>query len=129
MKSAPRSRRGMVLFEVIIALTIFTLVTFSLVMALHASMTIALQRNQVDAAIIGMQNQMALAAGTRLLPGEKDLPDDGSGITYQVLIEQAQLQDQNLHALNNIFRVTLTAKWKVDGDEETRSVSELVYQP
>jgi prepilin-type N-terminal cleavage/methylation domain-containing protein len=124
-----RGRRGMVLMEVIIALTIFAAVSFALVMTLDAAMNATKQRNQIDMAVRGMANQMALVHATPLSPGEKDAPDDGSGIAYRVAIAPEQLQDQKGQGLPGIYRITVTAAWKSDGQAETRDISELFYQP
>jgi hypothetical protein len=125
----PRSRRGMVLFEVVIALTIFALVAFSLVVALDSAFDAAKSRNENDVALLGLQNQMALLHGARILPGDRDMPDDGSGVLYHVSVAIEQMQDQKQQPLQNMLRATITATWKSGSGQETRSVSELIYQP
>ncbi len=124
-----RARRGMVLFEVVIALFIFTLVAFSLVMALNSAFDAAMDRNEVDAAIRGLENQMALLHAARVLPGERDLPDDGSGILYHLAVEQELMKDQKQQPVPNMWRVTITAAWKSRGQARERDVTELIYQP
>ena len=119
----------MVLFEVIIALTVFTLVAFSLVMALNTAMNSAIERNAIDAATLGLENQRAMLHASRLVPTDKDLPDDGSGITYHLLVEPAQLQDQKKQPVAGIYRATITAKWGVGSHADDRKISELIYQP
>ena len=128
-RPALRSRRGMVLFEVIIALFIFTMVAFSLVMALDSAFDAAEDRNVSDVAMRGLQNQMALLNGARILPGDRDVPDDGSGVLYHVSVSVAQMQDQKMQPVPNMLSATISASWKSRGEEETRSVSELIYQP
>jgi hypothetical protein len=131
MNPPPRrhARRGVVLFEVIMALTVFTLVAVSLVMALDATMDATSQRAQTEIALRGLENQMALVRNIRLVPGETDVPDDGTGVAYTVLVEPTQMKDQKNVPVPNIFRVTITAKWKDGAHDEDREVSELIYQP
>ncbi len=124
-----RSSRGMVLLEVVTALVIFSLVAFSLVMALQSAFDAAGDRNEIEAAIRGLNNQMALLHSARVVPGEQDQPDDGSGITYNVAVEQEQMQDQKNHPVANMYRATITAKWESHGKPDERDVSELIYQP
>jgi hypothetical protein len=119
----------MVLFELIIALFIFTLVVFSLVMALDAGMGAARTRNNIATAIMGMNDQLVLLHGSRLTPSDQDLPDDGTGITYHLTVEPKQLKDQKGFPVPNIYEATVTAKWIADGQKEDRSLSELIYQP
>jgi hypothetical protein len=121
--------RGMVLFEVVIALFIFTLVAFSLVMALNSSFDAAMDRNEIDVAIRGLESQMELLHSARVLPGETDAPDDGSGVLYHIVIAQEQMQDQKGQPVPNMYRATITATWKSRGEAEERDVSELIYQP
>jgi hypothetical protein len=119
----------MVLFEVLVALTIFTLVAFSLVMALNSAFDAALERNDIDVAMRGLENQMALLHESRLLPGESTLPDDGTGIVYHLSVEQEQMLDQKNQPVANMYRATITASWTARGQAATRDVSELIYQP
>jgi hypothetical protein len=124
-----RACQGMVLFEVVMALFIFTLVAFSLVMALDKAFDAAMDRNEVDVAIRGLENQMALLHAARVLPGEQDLPDDGSGVLYHLAIVQPVMQDQKKQPVPNMYSATITATWKSRGQAQERDVSELIYQP
>ena len=119
----------MVLIEVVTALFIFTMVAFALVMALDAAMDAAKRRNEIDAVMRGLANQLALVRATPVAPGTKDAPDDGSGIAYHVQIEPEQMKDQKGHGVPGIYRVTVTAAWKAGGQAEDRSISELIFQP
>ena len=124
-----RASRGMVLFEVVMALFIFTLVAFSLVMALDSAFDAATDRNEIDVAIRGLGTQMALLHAARVLPGEKDMPDDGSGVLYHLAVTQEQMQDQKMQPVPNMYLVTIRATWTSRGQPEERDVSELIYQP
>jgi hypothetical protein len=124
-----RARQGMVLFEVVTALFIFTLVAFSLVMALDSAFDAAMDRNQIDMALRGLENQMELLHAARQQPGELDLPDDGTGILYHLSVGQDQMQDQKGQPIPNMFRATITATWKSHGQTQERDVTQLMYQP
>lgn len=129
LRSARCARRGMVLFEVVIALFIFTLVAFSLIMALDSAFDAAMDRNEIDVASRGLENQLTLLHAARVQVGENDLPDDGSGILYHVAIAQEQMQDQKKQPVPNMYRATITATWKSRGQDEERDVTQLIYQP
>lgn len=124
-----KSSHGMVLLEVVAALFIFTLVGFSLIMALDTTMDAAKQRNEIDSAMRGIGSQLELLHANRVNPVDKDLPDDGSGITYHLTIELVQMQDQKKQSLPGMYRATVIAKWKSGRETEDRSLSELLYQP
>src|SRR5258708_7238728 len=124
-----RARQGIVLLEVVTALFVFITVAFSLVMALNSAFDAAMARNEVDMALRGLENQMELLHSARVLPGEQDLPDDGTGIVYHVLIAQEQMQDQKGQPVPNMYRATITATWKSRGQAQERDITELIYQP
>ncbi len=124
-----RARGGMVLLEVVIALTIFTMIAFSLVMALQSAFDAAMDRNEIDVAVRGLNNQLALLHSARLITGDQDLPDDGTGILYHETVAVEQLQDQKNLPLQNMYRATITATWTSRGQTEQRDVTELIYQP
>lgn len=124
-----QTRRGMVLFEVVTALFIFTLVAFALVVALQSAFDAAMERNEIDLALRGLNNQMALLHSARVVPGESDAPDDGSGVLYHIAVTQEQLQDQKHQPIPNMYSATITATWKSRGEAKERDVTELIYQP
>jgi len=119
----------MVLLEVTIALVVFTLVAFSLIVVLNTSMKLAIERNEIDASTRGLENQVALLHLARIVPIDKDLPADGSGVTYHLVIAPEQLQNKKSQQVSGIYRATVSAKWTSNGQQENRSISELLYQP
>ena len=132
MRTAPsplRWARGMVLLEVIIALSIFTAVAFSLVMALDAATEAAADRNYIDEATLGLENQMAQLSSGHLDEERRDLPADGSGINYHLDVGPEILRDARQRVFNGFYRTTLRASWRANGQTETRDLSQLVYQP
>jgi type II secretory pathway pseudopilin PulG len=124
-----RARGGMVLLEAIIAMAVFATVVVGLVLALDASLDAAKARNEADAAIRGLENQMELLHAGRVNPVDKDLDDDGSGLTYHLTIEPEQMQDQKNQPVAGMYRATVTVKWGSGKDSNERSLSELIYQP
>ena len=126
-----KGKRGMVLFEAMLAIFVFTVAAFALVMALNGCLDTANARNRIELAVHGLENQMALLHGSNIQPGETDAPDDGTGVAYHVSVNQAQdLRDQKGLPIPSTYRVTITATWKApNGTLQTRSVSEMVFQP
>ena len=124
-----RGRAGMVLLEVMAALFVFTTVAFGLVLALNGTLEASTDRINIDAAVRGLNNQLALLHAANVVPGDRDLPDDGSGFLYHVSIAQEVLTDQKRVQLQSMFRATITVTWQEHGQTQTRSVSEIIYQP
>ena len=126
---APRRRTGMVLLEVIIALTIFSVVALGLVVALNESFSAAQDRNAADIAARGLRNQLALLRSAPLAQGGRDIAADVSGMSYHVEIAPEPMLDQKKQPIPGLYRATITARWKRDGHAEKQGISELVYQP
>ena len=124
-----RSRSGMVLMEVMFALSIFAVAAMALIIALDSTFDAAADRTRIDLAIRGLENQITLLHSGRLQVSEQDMPDDGTGILYHVAITQEQMKDQKGQQVPNMYRVTVTAKWHAHGVDDQREVSELIYQP
>ena len=124
-------KSGMVLFEAMLAIFVFTMAAFALVMALNGCLDTANARNRIELAVHGLDNQMALLHGSNIQPGETDAPDDGTGVAYHVSVALEQnLMDQKGLPIPNTYGVTITATWKgTKGDVQTRQVSEMIYQP
>jgi hypothetical protein len=125
----PRHERGIVLLEVIIALTIFALVSLGLVTALTGCFDAEKDRDAADRAVRGLRNQFALLRGGPLLPGEQDVAMDANGLTYHVAIVPEPMQDQKQQPLIGMYRATITAQWKIEGKADQRQLSEILYQP
>lgn len=122
-------RRGFVLLEVMIALCIFAVLSLGLVTALSESFRAAEDRNTADQAARGLRNQLALLRGAPIAPGERDLPDDGSGTTYHLAVAPEPMLDQKKQPILGVYRATIFAQWKSGGQVEKRQLWELVYQP
>jgi prepilin-type N-terminal cleavage/methylation domain-containing protein len=127
--SNPCLQHGFVLLELMIALTIFAVLSLGLVTALNESFHAAQDRNAADRAARGLRNQLALLRSAALAPGDHDLPDDGSGMAYHLKVAPESMEDQKKQPVLGIYRATITAQWKSDGLVEKQQISELVYQP
>jgi type II secretory pathway component PulJ len=119
----------MVLLEVMIALTIFAVVSLGLVLALNESFSAAQDRNAADVVARGLRNQLVLLRAAPLAPGVRDVPDDGNGTTYHLDIAPEPMLDQKKQPVLGLYRATINAQWKRDGHAEKQEISELLYQP
>ncbi len=128
-RHAQKGRKGLVLFELLIALFLFVLVGFALVMALDAGLKANRLRNQTALVTQGLNNQLALLHNAQLAPCDRDLAADGSKVNYHLVVQPDAYKDQKGETLANLYLATITAHWTSDGQAETRSVNEVIYQP
>ena len=124
-----RARRGMVLLELIIALTIFAIASVGLVTALDRAFVVSADRERSDDATRGLRNQLALLRGEALMPGERDLPGDGGDIAYHLAVAPEPGLDGRKQPLTGLLRATLTARWTDGGSSESRTISTLFFRP
>ena len=124
-----QSHRGIALLEVLLALTLFSLVALGLVRAFTQSMETASLSEHVAEATLGLQNQVDLTLARRLTPGEADLPSDGSGLIYHLLVQPTPATTQERTPLANVLQVDLSVRWMENRQEYNRDVSYLKYQP
>ena len=122
---------GMVLLEVLMALTVFAVVSLGLVMALDQSLDAATDRNRADEATRGLRNQMELLQGSVLIPGSRELTGNVGpvGAVYRLEVQAVPLTDQRKQPLLGLYRATVTAEWQADHRVERRAISQMVYQP
>jgi hypothetical protein len=119
----------MVLLELIVALTIFALISLGLVTALDRAFSVEGDRHAADDAARGLSNQLVLLHGQPLILGDHELTNDDNDISYHLVVAPEPMFDQRKQPVTGVLRATITATWKDGRDTESRSASTLVYQP
>jgi hypothetical protein len=119
----------MVLLELMVALTIFAVVSLGLVTALDRAFSVEGDRHAADDAVRGLRNQFVLLHGQPLVLGEHELTNDASDISYHLSVAPEPMLDQRKQPVIGVYRATITARWKAGRDTESRAVSTLIYQP
>jgi prepilin-type N-terminal cleavage/methylation domain-containing protein len=114
---AKRRAQGMTLFEVILALAIFATVAVALVQAINAIGNATLEARDlrtVEQTLEGIIDEASKRPQIAEL--DKEIKPGADGIGYHVrIVPEDKLRNQNNVQLNGIFRITVTAKWKMDG--------------
>ena len=107
----------MTLFEVILALAIFTTTAVALVQAINAIGNATLEARQlrtVEQTLEGIIDEESKKPQVAEL--DKEVKAGADGIAFHVRVAPVDnLRNQNNVQLNGIFRITVTAKWKSDG--------------
>ena len=119
-------------YSTIIALTVFTVAAFALVLALDSCFDAADYRNQLDVAMRGLSNQMVLLHGARISAGENDAPGrrHRRGLSHVSVTQECELRDQKAGLpILNMYRATITASWKDHAISKSAMSLELIFQP
>jgi hypothetical protein len=114
-----RSRRalGMTLFEVILALALFTTAAVALVTALKTIGLATIEARNlraVEQTLEGLIDEHSKVP--QIVELEKDIKPGADGVAYKVRVEQVNnLKNQDGVQLNGLFRIVVSAKWREDG--------------
>lgn len=125
MKRAIRyRRRGFLLLEMILAMAVFALTVTGFVVALQRmSQTASAAHTELQVTRV-LESAMNEIIGAPVLePGEKRFEPDDSGIEVLRLIERIEdLQNRDGAALDEIYRIRLSARWYQDGEWRDRTI-------
>ena len=111
------SGSGMTLFEVILALALFTTAAVALVTALKTIGLATIEARNlraVEQTLEGLIDEHSKAP--QIVELEKDIKPGADGVAYKVRVEQVNnLKNQDGVQLNGLFRIMVSAKWREDG--------------
>lgn len=128
----PRHRsdsRGYILFELVLALTIFAIAVLGLAKSLNQALETAnlLRRDQIIR--IGMRNVFEELRNKPLAKMSTTIMDTTYGITYTSTTEALSLKTTNGGVLSDMYNLTIHATSSFDGVPQEDTLSVYVYKP
>ncbi len=130
MKTASSKRpRGYILFELVIALTIFALAVLGLAKALNQALETAnlLKRDQIIR--IGMRNHLEEIRRKPISEMSITKMDTTYGVTYTSSTEPVSLKTTNGGTLSDLYNLTIKATSSFDGVPQEDTLNVYVYKP
>lgn len=130
MKTRPSTRRsGYILFELVIALTIFALAVLGLAKSLNQALETAnlLKRDQIIR--IGMRNFLEEIRRKPLTELSTSQMDTTYGVTYTSSTEPVTLRTTSGGTLSDIYNLTIKATSSFDGVPQEDTLNVYVYKP
>lgn len=127
--SFPKRPHGYILFELVIALTIFALAVLGLAKALNQALETAnlLKRDQIIR--IGMRNHLEEIRRKPISQMSITKMDTTYGVTYTSSTEPVSLKTTNGGTLSDIYNLTIKATSSFDGVPQEDTLSVYVYKP
>ena len=131
---APRPR-GMTLFEVILALALFTTAAVALVVTINSIGSAVIEARNMRAVQQGLESVMdEYSKIPQIVEMDKELKAGPDGIAYRVKVTlMDKLKNKDGQPVNNIYRVQVLAKWREDNrpmEMETETLRYAgMYQP
>lgn len=125
-----RGERGYLLLEVIIALTVFSLVAVGLAMALNSSIDSAnfLRREaEIRRGLAGVLEQ------ARAMPKREEMvvnkKDEVLGVVYRTDLEALEFMNRERERVSGLYVLRAFAKYEIDGKEVEDGTEVYVYRP
>ncbi len=128
---AASGRRGYVLLEVILAMSLLSIIAVSLTVAL-SRLGEAAARSQRELNVLrNLESLMTEALRNPVIePVEQTLDPDPFGVVYAVLIEPIEgLETQSQVSLQDLFVIRITARWLDNGVVQEELVETYRYAP
>ena len=124
---------GFTLFEVLLALMIFSVAVIALVEAINGmgNASVEARRNQeIVARLNSLMTEVTRLPGK---PGTSDRSLDKTmtenGVDYHVKITPVELANKDGQPLPNMYAVKATARWKDSGHPEEINAETIMYPP
>ncbi|OYW31189.1 MAG: hypothetical protein B7Z47_01785 [Chthoniobacter sp. 12-60-6] len=124
-----RRTRGYILFELVLALTIFAIAVLGLAKALNQALETAnlLRRDQIIR--IGMRNFFEEIRNKPLAQMSTTQMDTTYGITFTSSTEALSLKTTNGNILSDMYNLTIHATSSFDGVPQEDTLNVYVYKP
>lgn len=125
---APR-RRGYILFELVIALSIFAISVLGLAKALNHALELANQLRREQIIRIGMRNFLEEIRRKPLTEISMSTMDTTYGVTYTSSTEPVSLRTTSGNTLTDIYNLTIKATSSFNDTPQEDTLSVYVYKP
>ena len=124
-----RTRSGFVLWEVMLALTIFCVVAVGLTAALHQTVDTSIVIRDESQVRQELQNLLTETASTKVKPGKSEIQSSDGRIHYEREIRAIQAKTARGEQLPNLYEIDIQASWRSSGQDRTEHANMIVYQP
>ena len=117
------------LYEVLIAVTIFALAVVGMVKLLNMVVTTS-NEFAYDAAIRrGLESILAEARQRELAEMAIEVNDENLGVTYRTTVEALALNTQNGQTLTDLYTLTATATYQVGAQQQEQTAQVWIHSP
>jgi type II secretion system protein I len=121
--------RGFVLWEVMLALTIFCAVAVALTSALQQTIDTSIILRDESQVRLEMQNLLDETTATKLKPGKSEIETGDGRVRYEREVRAIQAKTARGELLPSLYEIKVQASWKSSGRDRSDSAALIVYQP
>src|SRR5215831_12242036 len=117
---AVSSDAGFVLWEIMLALTIFCVVAVGLTAALHQTVDTSIVIRDESQVRQELQNLLTETAATKVKPGKSEIQSGDGRIRYEREIRAIQAKTARGEQLPNLYEIDIQASWRSSGQDRTQ---------
>lgn len=123
-----RFESGLLLFEVLLAVTIFSLAAVSLAVALSETLDAFREIRRESEVRIQLQTALAETTGQRINIGKETLQLGDGSVVYSREITALERENQFREPVLGLYQVLIRADWQEGTRRRDREVLQYVYQ-
>lgn len=120
---------GFVLWEVMLALTIFCVVAVALTSALHQTVDASIMLRDESQVRIELQNALTVAASQKLKVGKSDVQEGDGRIHYEREVRSVLAKTAKGVVVPNLYEIVVRAFWRSAGQNRSEQAEVIVYRP
>jgi len=124
-----RSSNGFVLWEIMLALTIFAVVAVALTSALQQTVETSILLRDESQVRLEMQNLLAEATSVKVKLGKSEIQTGDGRVRYEREIRAVEAKTARGEVLRDLYEIVVKASWKSSGRDRSDSAALVVYQP
>ncbi len=124
-----RLRRGYMLLELILALTIFSLAIVGLARSLNMGIQTAAILNKENDIRLGLRSFLEEVRRKPLNEMAQTIEDTRLAVTFQSEVSELELKDRNGAILKDLYKLHAFANYEVGPEQRQESVEMWVYKP
>jgi CHASE3 domain sensor protein len=120
---------GFVLWEILLALSIFCIVGLSLTTALQQGAETARLLRQDSQVRHDLESILAETSTTKLAAGRSEVPLGDQRVRYERQIAPVVAKNSKGQPLDHLWRITVRATWQETNQSRSSQADLIVYQP
>jgi type II secretory pathway pseudopilin PulG len=124
-----RTSSGFVLWEIMLALTIFAVVAVALTAALQQTVDASILLRDEAQVRLEIQNLLAETNSQKLKPGKTEIQTGDGRIRYEREILPVKAKTARGEVLPDLYEIVIRASWQSSGRSRSDTASVIVYQP
>jgi type II secretory pathway pseudopilin PulG len=120
---------GFVLWEIMLALTIFVVVAVALTVALQQSVETSILLRDESQVRLELRNLLTEAASAKLKVGKSEIRTGDSRVLYEKEVRAVKAKTARGEPLPDLYEIAIQASWRSSGRDRSDSAALIVYQP